>query len=145
MPYGPKPRGAPNARTRPERGSTLPYTPPWPVNHSRPPRSKVAVLRFTSGRFAGSGNRRTRSVRGSTRTIAFSPPSVTHGAPSGPTITPCGGRAGAERDHPAAPGPRVEAAEVAGALGGEPDGAVARGRDVVRAAARGDAELADRP
>ena len=27
---------------------------------------------------------------GSTRTIAFSPPSVTHAAPSGPTITPCG-------------------------------------------------------
>src|SRR5206468_8044421 len=29
-------------------------------------------------------------VIGSTRTIAFSPPSVIHGAPSGPTITPCG-------------------------------------------------------
>src|SRR3989442_13872585 len=27
---------------------------------------------------------------GSTRTIAFRPPSVIHGAPSGPTITPCG-------------------------------------------------------
>src|SRR5207245_6805956 len=32
----------------------------------------------------------TFSVMGSTRTIAFRPPSVIHGAPSGPTMTPCG-------------------------------------------------------
>src|SRR3989442_15277050 len=32
----------------------------------------------------------TFSVAGSTRTIALRPPSVIHGAPSGPTITPCG-------------------------------------------------------
>src|SRR5712692_5371534 len=32
----------------------------------------------------------TFSVAGSTRTMAFKPPSVIHGAPSGPTITPCG-------------------------------------------------------
>ena len=41
-------------------------------------------------RSAGSGKRSTVSVTGSTRTIAFSPLSVIQGAPSGPTITPCG-------------------------------------------------------
>ena len=46
----------------------------------------------------GSGNTRTSLVCGSTRTIAFWPPSVTHGAPSGPTITPCGAERGAERN-----------------------------------------------
>jgi hypothetical protein len=39
---------------------------------------------------AGSGNRRTSLVAWSTRTMAFRPPSVTHAAPSGPTITPWG-------------------------------------------------------
>jgi len=47
-------------------------------------------LRFASGWLAGSSNTSTSSVAGSTRTIAFRPPSVIHGAPSGPTITPCG-------------------------------------------------------
>ena len=39
---------------------------------------------------AGSGYFFTANVFGSTRTIAFWPPSVIQGAPSGPTITPCG-------------------------------------------------------
>src|SRR6185436_4650963 len=61
-----------------------------PVNQRTPFRSKVAVLRFAAARSGGSGNRWTSLVTGSTRTIAFSPPSVIHGAPSGPTMTPCG-------------------------------------------------------
>ncbi len=39
---------------------------------------------------AGRGNRRTSFVLPSTRTMALSPPSVTHAAPSGPTMTPWG-------------------------------------------------------
>src|SRR5918994_2564983 len=54
-----------------------------------PRRSNVAVFRFAY-REVGSGKRRTRCVRASTRTIAFNPLSVTQAAPSGPTITPCG-------------------------------------------------------
>src|SRR5258706_180206 len=53
-----------------------------------PKRSNAAVLRFTFG--PGSLKTFTSFDTGSTRTIAFCPPSVTHGAPSGPTITPCG-------------------------------------------------------
>src|SRR5918994_7282353 len=64
--------------------------PDCPVNHSVPLRSKTAVLRFVDGRSAGSGNLRTSDVDGSTRTMALSPPSVIHGAPSGPMITPWG-------------------------------------------------------
>ena len=48
------------------------------------------MFRLTAGRSAGRGNRRTALVAGSTRTMAFNPPSVIHTAPSGPTITPCG-------------------------------------------------------
>ena len=48
------------------------------------------MLRLTAGRSAGRGKRCTALVVGSTRTIAFRPPSVIQGAPSGPTITPCG-------------------------------------------------------
>src|SRR5262245_3664714 len=50
--------------------------------------SKAAVLRFARG--PGSGNDWTAKVAGSTRTIAFVPPSVTHAPPSGPIITPWG-------------------------------------------------------
>src|SRR5947207_14357873 len=65
--------------------------PRCPVNQRvRPSLSNTAVLRFALGRSAGSGNRLTSVVTGSTRTIALRPPSVTHGAPSGPTMTPCG-------------------------------------------------------
>src|SRR5688500_15116361 len=64
--------------------------PLWPVNQRTPRRSNVAVFRFAQPAVAGSGNRRTRFVRGSTRTIALRPLSVIHAAPSGPTITPCG-------------------------------------------------------
>src|SRR5215218_2951859 len=55
-----------------------------------PLRSNVAVFRLAAARSGGSGNRSTALVAGSTRTMAFRPPSVIHGAPSGPTITPCG-------------------------------------------------------
>src|SRR2546430_13253879 len=61
-----------------------------PVNQRMPPRSNVAVLRFAPGRSLGNGKTVISSVDGSTRTIAFSPPSVIQGAPSGPTMTPWG-------------------------------------------------------
>src|SRR5262249_49640486 len=63
-------------------------TPACPVNQSTPLPSKVAVLRLALR--PGSGNTFTLSSAGSTRTIAFLPPSVTQAAPSRPTITPCG-------------------------------------------------------
>ena len=63
--------------------------PLWPVNHSVPFLSKVAVFRLANGDSpSGNGNVFTSSVVGSTLTMAFRPPSVIHGAPSGPTITP---------------------------------------------------------
>ena len=102
----------------------------------------MAVLRLAAVRSPGSGNRRTRSVRSSTRTIAFRPPSVTHAARSGPTITPCGARAGAERHAPAAPGPRVEPAQLARRLGREPHRPVVRRRHVMRPRAFEDRVLA---
>ena len=74
----------------PVAGSRRPYTPLWPVNQMRPRLSNVAVLRLAHLRVSGSGQRLTSRVFGSTRTIEFVPPSVTHGAPSGPMITPCG-------------------------------------------------------
>jgi len=52
--------------------------------------SKVPVLRLALGNSFGSGKSFTALLAGSTRTLAFSPPSVTQAAPSGPTITPCG-------------------------------------------------------
>src|SRR5438067_12370075 len=52
--------------------------------------SNTGVLRLAFGNSFGSGNTLTALVFGSTRTIAFSPPSVTQAAPSGPTMTPCG-------------------------------------------------------
>src|SRR5438094_9185741 len=61
-----------------------------PVNQRTPPRSNVAVLRFAPGLFLGNGKTLISSLPGSTRTIAFNPPSVIQGAPSGPTMTPCG-------------------------------------------------------
>src|SRR5437879_1080814 len=60
-----------------------------------PWRSKAAVFRFAARRSLGSGKSLTARVAGSTRAIAFCPPSVTQAAPSRPTITPWG----------AAPGP----------------------------------------
>src|SRR6266581_7330897 len=64
--------------------------PLWPVNQCTPFRSKVAVLRLVYPLPSGSGQAFTWRVFGSTRTIAFWPPSVSHGAPSSPAITPCG-------------------------------------------------------
>ena len=56
MPYGPAPRGAANTRTRPVRGSTLPYTPLCPVNQRVPRRSNVAEWGFVIGySFWGTG------------------------------------------------------------------------------------------
>ena len=114
-----------------------------PVNQRMPWRSKVAVFRLASGDDAGSGKRRTRRVFGSTRTIAFSPPSVIHGAPSGPTMTPCGAEPVSEGGVPRLAGLRVEPAELAGSLRRVPDASVARRRDIVRAASRRDGILAD--
>ena len=90
MPYGPRPRGASNTSMMPVAGSRRPYTPCWPVNHSSPPASKVAVFKLALGRPDGNWYTVTCSVAGSTLTMASSPPSVTQGAPSGPTITPWG-------------------------------------------------------
>ena len=61
-----------------------------PVNQRIPRLSNVAVLRFALPIEGGSRKPRKAVVPGSTRTIALSPPSVTHAAPSGPTMTPCG-------------------------------------------------------
>ena len=52
--------------------------------------SKAAVFKLVYPISAGSGKTLTSSVSGSTRTMALSPLSVIQGAPSGPTITPCG-------------------------------------------------------
>src|SRR5207249_10902772 len=78
----------------PVRGSSRPYEPAWPVNQRIPSRSNAAVLRLTAANVCGSGKRFTSFVFGSTRRIAFWPPSVIHGAPSGPTMTPCGAEPG---------------------------------------------------
>ena len=64
-----------------------------------------------------------------------------HGAPSGPTITPCGAEPGAEVDLADLPGLWVEVAERAVALAGVPDATVDGGRDVVRMAAGRDRVL----
>src|SRR6267143_1509081 len=64
--------------------------PLWPVNQCTPLLSKIAVLRLAYPLPSGSGQAFTWRVFGSTRTIAFWPPSVSHGAPSAPAITPCG-------------------------------------------------------
>src|SRR5438128_809454 len=55
---------------------------------------------------------------GSTRTMAFSPPSVTHGAPSGPTITPRGAERSPNSTYLVFPvtGSRCPSAPAAGAL-----------------------------
>jgi hypothetical protein len=71
----------------PLAGSRLPYTPFCPVNQSMPSPSNAAVLRLAFGTLTGYTV--TWSLA-SIRTSAFSPPSVTHAAPSGPVITPCG-------------------------------------------------------
>ena len=141
MPYGPRPRGASNASTWPSSGSSRPYMPDWPVNHRTPSPSNAAVLRFASGWVPGSSNTSTSSVAGSTRTIAFRPPSVIHGAPSGPTITPCGAEPAPRSISRIFAGRRVEVAERAVALAGVPDATVGGGRDVVRMAAGGDRVL----
>src|SRR5262249_10796288 len=57
----------------------------------RPFPSKAAVLRLVEGMRSGGGGRiLTCFVVGSTCTMASSPLSVNQGAPSGPTMTPCG-------------------------------------------------------
>src|SRR5215213_3046537 len=59
--------------------------------------SKAAVFKLAAARSGGSGNRWTVLVAGSTRTMAFRPPSVIQGAPSGPTTTPCGAERSPDR------------------------------------------------
>ncbi len=75
---------------RPLFGARWPTNPLCPVNQRSPSRSKVALLRFAYGVPAGSANTRTARSGQPTRTIAFWPPSVSHAAWSGPSITPCG-------------------------------------------------------
>src|SRR6266700_2445173 len=71
--------------TSPVLGFTRPYTPFWPVNHRLPFRSNVAVFRLAF--LPLSGNRRTSLVCGSTRTMAFWPPSVARGLGGEPHAT----------------------------------------------------------
>src|SRR5882762_5192644 len=129
--------------------------PLWPVNQCTPFRSKIAVLRLVYPLPSGSGQAFTWRVFGSTRTIAFWPPSVSHGAPSAPATTPCGAEPGPSgtnstlplaRDHAVRGGARaerhelhlaacrVEDAELAAALRREPHRPPGRciGPDVVR-------------
>src|SRR5918995_3043439 len=81
--------------------------PDCPVNHSVPPGSKTAVLRLASLPVPSdaNGNVRTSDVEGSTRTMAFRPPSEIHGAPSGPTMTPWGREPGPRSISSTAPVP----------------------------------------
>src|SRR5205814_363450 len=72
-----------------------------------PWRSKVAVFRFALRRSLGSGKSLTARVAGSTRAIAFCPPSVTQAAPRAVELTRRGGAAqrGSARLAPFARGP----------------------------------------
>ena len=142
MPYGPRPRGASLTLTSPLFTATVPTTPLWPVNHRSPSSSKVAVFRFAYGVPAGSRKTRTSRSGQPTRTIAPWPPSVIHAALSGPWITPCGDEPEPSGMSSVRPRLRVEPAEMAAALRGEPDAAVGRRRDVVDAGA---ARRAERP
>ena len=90
----------------------------------------------------GRGKRRTFRVRGSTRTMALRPPSVIHGAPSGPTMTPCGAEPLPEPRESGPPGPWVQPAELARVLRRVPDATVAGRSDIVRMRAARDGELA---
>ncbi len=60
------------------------------MNHKTPVLSNVAVFRLAYTLSGGKEKILISFIEGFTRTIAFSPPSVIHGAPSGPTITPWG-------------------------------------------------------
>ena len=105
--------------------------------------SNVAVLRFALPVEAGSRKPLKADVPGSTRTIAFSPPSVTQAAPSGPTMTPCGAEPSPSGISVVCPGRRVEPSEPAGVLGRVPDRPVGGGRDVVRVRSGGNRVLVD--
>ena len=59
------------------------------------------------------------------------PPSVTQAAPSGPTITPCGAAPRSQCDQIRPAGPRIEPAEFARGLRGEPHRTIGRGIDIV--------------
>jgi hypothetical protein len=59
--------------------------------------------------------------------MAFCPPSVIHGAPSGPTITPCGADRGPSSTFHHLPGGGIENAELARAIARVVNGAPAPG------------------
>ena len=90
MPYGPSPRGAWNTRTLPDLRVEAAVDPALPREPEHASLVEGRGVQVRVARSSGSGNRRTFRVRGSTRTMALRPPSVIHGAPSGPTMTPCG-------------------------------------------------------
>ena len=110
--------------------------PAWPVNQSTPSPSNAAVLRFAPGRSAGSGKTATSCVAGSTRTIAFSPPSVIQGAPSGPTMTPCGAEPSPSAIVVTSPVAGSSWPSVPSRCAGVPDAPVGGRRDVMRMRAR---------
>ena len=120
--------------------------PVWPVNQRMP--SPVEGRGVEVGVPAVGRQREDAALprsRGSTRTIAFRPPSVIHGAPSGPTITPCGAEP-APRAMRRGPRRSVGSSQpsCAGALRRVPDAAVARRRDVVRVRPARDADTRGR-
>ena len=103
------------------------------MNQRIPFWSKTAVLRLTLG--PGSSNTDMVPVAGSTRTSALSPLSVSHGDPSGPTMTPWGAEFRAQRDLGNGAGRRIESAERAVSLPAVPDGPIPGRSHIVRAAA----------
>ena len=133
MPYGPRPRGRVEDLHRAGwPGRAARRSPVWPVNQSVPVAVEGGGVQVGAGRSPAAGRRRPPPCRGSTRTMAFRPPSVIHGAPSGPTITPCGAEpapSGISRSRRVAGSSQPS---VAVALGRVPDAAVGGGRDVVR-------------
>ena len=105
--------------------------PVCPVNQMRPLPSKAAVLRLAAAREAGSGQAFTSLLMGSTRTMAFCPPSVTQAAPSGPTITPCGAESFPSGIRSTVTRLGIKTTQDAGSLTGVPDRAIRRGRHVM--------------
>ena len=113
--------------------------PAWPVNHSVPSRVEHRGVEVRAGAVGARQRERPHlsTSSGSTRTMAFSPPSVIQGAPSGPTITPWGREPSPRRDLGDPAGRGVEPAQLARALRGVPDGAVGGDGHVVGSRARG--------
>ena len=142
MPYGPAPRGAANASTLPTSGSSRAVH----AGLAGEPQHAVPVERGGVEVGGGELGRQREDVdccgRGSTRTIALSPPSVIHGSPSGPTITPCGRDVSPSSVSLTVPvaGSRWPSFPACWPVYQTPP---SRGRDVVRVAARRDVVLDD--